>query len=269
MIFAKFPSRGGPGFFKGDLHIGLTSKLVSQNLFGFDGRATRFDLGLKYSHYSGVFDLGFSWRDLNRSTISYGSNVLGDQIPSTGILGFSLKPPVGVLHGLLLSFDYGVIKPAARKRDFMFGVEYDLSRINVQLPIKLRLGANSNHEIITFGINFSPEVILGQDWIPSGDYAFASGRGSFDAAGGRFSISVDRNPFTAKYWYERAILELPELESGQVFNNQNFNSHVYFSLFPYTDNATDMPTNLSATPSARSERLIFYHLIIGPNRLMF
>jgi len=55
-----------------------------------------------------------------------------------------------------------------------------------------------------------------------GDYAFASERGSFDAAGGRFSISVDRNPFTAKYWYEKAMLELPNAENDQVSNNHAF-----------------------------------------------
>jgi len=86
-LFAKLPSSGGPGFLKGDLHIGLTSKLVSQNLFGLDGSATSFDLGLKYSHYSGIFNLGFSWRDLNQSIQESG---MPKDVPSQRILRQSI-----------------------------------------------------------------------------------------------------------------------------------------------------------------------------------
>jgi hypothetical protein len=210
--FFKGWSRGALSALRGDLHVGLTTKIVRQDLFGFAGSATSLDLGLKYSHHSGVFNLGFSWRDLNQSTISYDSNIVGDQIPATGILGFSLKPQIGFMHGFMLSFDYGLIKPKARDRDFMFGVEYDLAKVNAQLPIKLRLGANSNYESVSFGLSFSPEAILGQDWAPSGDYSFSTGRSGFDAAGAGFSISVDRNPFTAKYWYQKAMQYFPDPE---------------------------------------------------------
>ncbi|MCG8608616.1 hypothetical protein MJD09_26970 [bacterium] len=204
--------RGPFSALRGDLHVGLTTKIVRQDLFGFAGNATSLDLGLKYKHHTGVFNLGFAWRDLNQSTISYEGNIVGDQIPSTGILGFSVKPPIGFMHGLLFSFDYGVIKHRARDRDFMVGVEYDLARVNAQLPIKLRFGANSNYESISFGLSFSPESLFGQDWVPSGDYSFTNGRSGFDAAGAGFSISVDRNPFTAKYWYQKAMQYFPDPE---------------------------------------------------------
>jgi len=198
---------GWLGFLKGDLDIGLTTKLVRQNLFGEHGAATSFDLGWRYRHQSGIFQLGFTLRDFNQPAISYDDHLVGDDIPSQGVVGFSLRPPFGHLRGLWLSFDYGVIQPAGRERDYMFGVEYDLSFIRSDLPLKLRFGANSNYESLTFGINFSPEIIWGQDWLPYADWAYANDRSRFDATGPRYSISIDRNPFTAKYWYQKAMIE--------------------------------------------------------------
>ena len=218
-LFRKFRKSGKLGwasFIKGDLNVGLTTKFIKQDLFGFHGTATSFDFGAKYSHYSGIFSVGFSWRDLNQSTISYGGDVIGDKIPSIGLLGFSVKPPFGAMRALLLAFDYSLFKPAARDRDFMFGLQYDFSVINPQLPIKLRLGTNSNYESITVGINFSPELILGQDWVPYADYAYANNKGSFEAVGARYSISVDRNPFDARYWYDRGMARFPKLENNDL-----------------------------------------------------
>ena len=185
-ILKHIQSRGllsWPKYFRGNLDIGLTTKFVNQDLFGIRGTARSFDVGFKYTHFSGMFNIGFMFRDFNQSTISYNSDIIGDKIPSTGVLGFSLKPQIGRMHGLLLAFDYGIIKPSARDRDFMFGLEYDLSVLNSEVPIRLRLGMNSNYESITFGINFSPELILGQDWIPYGDLSYANERGNVGWSG--------------------------------------------------------------------------------------
>jgi hypothetical protein len=198
---------GWLGFLKGDLDFGLTTKLVRQNLFGEHGAATSFDLGWRYRHQSGIFQLGFTLRDLNQPAISYNDHLAEDDIPSHGVLGFSMRPPFGPLRGLWLSFDYAVIQPAGRERDYRFGVEYDLSFVRSDLPLKLRLGANSNYESLTIGINFSPEIIWGQDWLPYADWAYANDRSGFDATGPRYSISIDRNPFTAQYWYQKAMIE--------------------------------------------------------------
>ncbi len=199
----KFLSWGK--FLRGNFDLGLTSKFVRSNLFGEGGGATSFDLGFKYSHHSGAVNLGLTIRDLNQASISYGSGVAADKIPVNGALGISVRPPFGRLRGLLLAFDYGVIAPGRRSHDRMFGLEYDLSVLRADLPIKLRLGANSNHEAITFGVNFSPETLLERDWLPSADWTYANDRSAFDATGARFSFSVDHNPFTARYWYFRAM----------------------------------------------------------------
>ncbi len=208
-LFHGLSSFGILSPFRGCLEIGFTTKFINQDLFGLDGSATSLDLGLKYTHHSEVFNIGFALRDFNHSRFSYSDNLLGDRIPAYGMLGVSLVPPLGFMQGLLLAFDYGVIKPSGRDRDLMFGLQYDFSQRNSGLPIKLRIGTNSNYENFTIGINFSPEVIWGNDWLPSGDLTFANDRGSFDAAGGRYSISLDRNPFNARYWYVNAISKFP------------------------------------------------------------
>ncbi|MFQ5864176.1 MAG: hypothetical protein ACE5IW_02995 [bacterium] len=195
-------------YLKGNMDIGITTKFIHQDLFGINGSATGLDLGIKYTHHSGLFNFGFILRDFNRANISYGNNVVDDKIPSTATLGVSLVPPFSWLRGLLLSFDYGVITPSEREHEKMFGLEFDLSVINSDLPIKLRFGSNSVHESFTFGINISPELALGNDWIPYGDWTYANDKAAFDAVGSRFSFSVDRNPFTAKYWYLNGMVLL-------------------------------------------------------------
>ncbi len=208
-LFHGLSSSGILSPFSGDLEIGLTTKFINQDLFGLAGSATGLDLGLKYTHHSEVFSMGFALRDFNRSRFSYHDDLLGDRLPAYGVLGASFAPPFGFMQGLLLAFDYGVIKPAGRDRDVMFGLQYDFSQRSSGLPIKLRIGTNSLYENLTVGINFSPELIWGNDWLPSGELTFTNDKTSFDAAGGRYSISLDRNPFNAKYWYENAISIFP------------------------------------------------------------
>lgn len=209
----------GSNFLKGTFSVGLTAKWIHQDVFGFGGSATSFDLGFRYSHYSDLFHFGFSWRDIGGPSIEYSENISSDALPEYGVLGVSLTPPVGPLRGLLLSFDYGVIKPGGRDRDLMFGVEYDLSVVNPAMPVKLRLGANSNQEALTVGINFSPESVLGNDWLPHGDVTYANQRSAFDASGERFAISIDKNPFTARYWYMNAAAVLNQLQSFTSFDD--------------------------------------------------
>ncbi len=201
---------GWTRFLRGNLELGVTAKFVRQDLFGENGSATSFDVGLKYSHISGLFNAGFVLRDVNSATISF-DQLVGDEIPKNGVLGVSLVPPFGRLHGLLLSLDYGVVTPAGRDRDVMVGLEYDFSVIDARVPVKLRLGSNSNQEAFTFGLHFSPEALWNQDWAPSADWAYASERSRFDAVGARYSFSVDRNPFTARYWYSAAMALFPDV----------------------------------------------------------
>lgn len=197
----------GLGSWKSALEIGLTSKFIRQDLFGADGTATGFDLGLRYAHHSGMFSLGMTLHDFSQASLSYNENIDGDKIPATAILGVSLQPKFWRFRGLTVAFDYGIIQPSARRRDLMFGAEYDLSFINSDIPLKLRVGMNSNHESFTIGLNFSPELLLGQDWVPQGDVSYLNSKSALNATGTSYTISIDRNPFTAKYWYERGIAE--------------------------------------------------------------
>ncbi|MFQ5650491.1 MAG: hypothetical protein ACE5IY_11165 [bacterium] len=208
-------------FLKGDLDMGLTTKFVRQDVFGLSGSATTLDVGFKYAHLSGLFNAGFVLRDFNGSRFSSDSGLKGDPIPANGVLGVSFTPPFGRLHGLVLSFDYGVITPPGRDKEVMFGVQYDLSYIDAGLPVQLRFGVNSKHESFTFGIHFSPESLLDQDWVPSGDWTYAKDRGSFDAIGARYSLSVDRNPFTARYWYlnANALFQNPACHDVRALEN--------------------------------------------------
>lgn len=226
-LFNKVSKKGSLGwarFLRGDLEMGLTTKFISQDLFGFNGSATGFDLGFKYSHHSGWFSLGLMFRDITNETLSFGAEVLGDKIPTSGTLGVALSPILRDHSGLLLSFDYAFQGTGAQEGEVMFGLEYDLSLLRSDLPIKLRLGTNSEHESITFGINFSPEVALGKDWVPYGDYTYANDRGSFDAVGARYSFSVDRNPFTAKYWYQNGMVLFNGLAAGDLALPKNAGS---------------------------------------------
>lgn len=198
--------------FRGDLEMGLTTKFIRQDLLGTEGTATSLDLGFKYTHYSGNVNIGLTIRDFNRPTFSYGDNLFEDRIPAYGMLGVSLTPPFGKLHGLLLAFDYELIRSSKGPRDLMFGLEYDFSMINNDLPVKVRIGTNSKYETIAVGISFSPETIWGHDWMPSGELTYANDRSSLDIARVRYSISLDRNPFTARYWYLEAMKYYPTHE---------------------------------------------------------
>ncbi len=200
--------------FKGSLELGFTTKFLKQNLFGEHGSATSLDLGLKYSHASGVFNLGFVWHDFNSPVFSYDSDLVVDEVPAHGTLGASLTPPFSPMRGLTLSFDYGILSAANREREIMFGFEYDFSKLSAGYPIKLRIGSNSTHESFTFGLNFSPEELFEQDWLPSGDWTYANDRSNYNAVGQRYSFSLDRNPFTAKYWYLNGLAQLEESITG-------------------------------------------------------
>ncbi|NIR51891.1 hypothetical protein GWO43_25285 [candidate division KSB1 bacterium] len=239
-LLKHIPANGLLRYLRGELEIGITSKFISQDLFGANGTATSFDLGFSYTHHSGFFNVGMTFRDLNESSISFADNIVQDQIPATGIVGVSLEPRLGSFRGLVLAFDYGMIKPAGRDRDYMFGLEYDLSTVNAELPVRLRLGANSNYESVTFGINFSPEQLLGEDWVPYFDWTYSDRKSSFDAVGSEFTISLDRNPFTAHYWYLKGLTartspdckELSELETNE-------DALRYFELAMKTKNPGD------------------------------
>ncbi len=222
----------------GDLDVGLTAKFIQQDLFGVGLSATSFDLGFKYAHESGFFNLGFTWRDLNQPTFSRTANVLQDKIPANAVLGVSVSPALGYLNGLMLSFDYGVVAPAGREQEVMFGLEYDFSRINSEWPVKLRLGSNSNHESITFGLNFSPEILLGRDWLPSADWTYGNDRSSFDATGARYSFSVDRNPFTSRYWYQAAMAELQAPDCHDLYTARSAQQALTFLRYSETSKNT-------------------------------
>jgi len=196
--------------FAGNLDLGLTTKLVHQDLFGTGVSATSFDLGFRYAHHSGIFNVGLALHDFNSPRFSRSNDAFPDEIPANGVLGVSIQPPLWQLSGLTLSFDYGFLTPARRDHDTMFGLEYNLANLNSDWPVKLRLGSNSNHESFTFGISFSPEELLGHDWVPAADWTYGNDCGRFDAVGARYSFSVDRNPFTARYWYLAAEAELDD-----------------------------------------------------------
>ena len=206
-LVGRIPAGGVLRYLRGELEMGLTAKLIRQDLFGSGGGATSLDLGFRYAHYSGFFQLGLVLRDVNEPNLGYTDPVAGDRIPSVGMLGLALTPKFGRLRGLVLSFDYGFNRPARRKRDVMFGLEYDLSKLDARLPVKIRLGSNANYESFTVGLNFSPEVMVGRDWFPYGDLTYAKQRGRLGALDTEFALSVDRNPFTARYWYRRGMLE--------------------------------------------------------------
>lgn len=208
--------KGWSKYFRGDFEIGLTTKLIRQDLFGTGGSATGFDLGFKYTHFSKIFNIGFALRDLNQPNFSYSGNLIGDEIPANATLGLSLRPPFPYLRGLLLSFDYGIMSPSGREQERSFGLEYDFATVNAEWPVKLRVGANSQHESFAVGLNFSPEMLWGQDWVPSADLTFANDRSRFDAAGTRYAISVDRNPFTAKYWYQSGMAEFSDYDCDNL-----------------------------------------------------
>lgn len=208
--FKGIPSKGfwsWTKLLKGDIDLGVTTKLIRQDLFGEHGNATSFDLGLKYTHESEILRVGFTLRDINQASLSYDASVVGDEIPASSVIGASLNPSFGRLGGLLLSADYGLIQPGNREHSFSWGVEYDFSFLKAEWPIKIRIGGNSNYERFTFGLSFSPETLMDQDWLPSGDWSYANSRGSFDATGAIYSISLDRNPFTAQYWYLNAMVQ--------------------------------------------------------------
>lgn len=217
--FNIVPSEGFWGWtrlLKGDIDLGVTAKFIRQDLFEEQGHATSFDLGLKYTHESDIFRVGLTLRDLNQASLSYDASVVGDDIPASSIIGASLTPPFGRLSGLMLSADYGLITPGDRDASFSWGAEYDFSVLNAEWPVRVRIGGNSTYERFTIGLNFSPEVLMDQDWIPSGDWSYANSRGAFDATGAIYSISVDRNPFTAKYWYLNAMVQFLGYDCGNL-----------------------------------------------------
>lgn len=191
---------------EGDLSLGITGKLIRQGLFGSGGSGTGLDVGLRYTHRSGAWRLGLIYRDLTDSRISYGTEAIADRIPATATAGVAWIPTFEPwMRGFVFSVDYTVAPAGSRKREVMYGLEYDFSKWVSKIPFKVRLGGNSEHEKITFGISFVPEVTAGKDWIPSADWAYGEERGGFDAIGARYSFSFDFDPLSARYWYQRGV----------------------------------------------------------------
>jgi len=201
------------------VELGFTSKFLHQNLFGQRGSARSYDLGLRYSHSSGLLNLGITLKDFNSPEFAYKTKLKGDRLPAHAIAGISLIPPFDLLRGLLFSFDYLISPPANREPESHFGMEYDFSVLNNEYPITLRLGTNSSQDRFTVGLQFSPEGLFDQDWLPSGDWTYSDSRSGLDAAGLQYSFSIDRNPFTARYWYlsgEKYLSDVNEMETEKI-----------------------------------------------------
>lgn len=206
--------------------VGASAKFLSQNLFQNKATATALDIGLKYYPEFKWLQLGMILKNMNQPDLKYESGS-ANVIPLSVRSGIDLSPQLGNawVDAILFSADMEFVPGTKRAPEWFAGFEYDLTRTNLNIPIKLRAGTNSTTESVTFGLslNLSQNKYLTQfnEYLPKFDWAYVSN--SENALGTsleRFSMDFNWTPLTAQHWYELGIKEFRK--KGGTHGEQEF-----------------------------------------------
>ncbi len=195
--------------------IGANYKLLSHKLFGQNADVAAFDVGLKVQPNISWLGFGLALKNINSPDFGFASGG-EDVIPFSARAGVAIHPRTGMklLDGLLLSFDFMAVPPGERDREWFVGAEYDLSRVYNMVPIKLRLGVNSQEDL-SFGLNLdlpnSTFLAKSNQLLPKLDWAYLSdGATSLGGLSERFSADFSYTPYTSERWYKRGLQKFSE-----------------------------------------------------------
>lgn len=195
--------------------IGASYKLLSHELFGNNASVAGIDLGLKFKPNISWLEFGLALQNVNSPDFAF-DNGGEDVIPMSARLGLAVQPETGIqlLDAVLVSVDFMGVSPGEQDRDWFLGGEYDLSRINNAIPVKLRLGINSR-EGFSFGLNLdlpnSQFLSQSSQLLPKLDWAYLSeGETSLGSLGERFSMDFSYTPYTSERWYVRGLQKFSE-----------------------------------------------------------
>jgi hypothetical protein len=151
-------------------------------------------------------------------------------------VGVAFMPPFcstlpQFVRPLIVSVDYDIVAPDGQEKGLYVGVEYNVSRLQSYLPIRLRLGTNTKESAFTFGLSLdlpaNPFMKKGLEYLPSLDYSlnsYADNDYLGDVKQG--AISFAWSPKTPQDWYIEGMQYFP----SNLFSSFNRNSAIITAL---------------------------------------
>ncbi len=207
-----------------DFSLGVGLDVIWNDLFGKRKTSTGLNAGLYY-HNADIdvlnwFTFALAFKNINEPNIAVNSGI-DESVPGSGKFGIAFIPPFcstlpQFFRPLTVAFDFDVVAVDGQKRGFYLGLEYNISRLESYLPIRLRLGTNSKESAFTFGLSLdlpaNPFMKKGLEYLPSLDYSF-NFYGDNDYLGDvkQGGISFAWSPRTPKDWYEEGMQYFPSV----------------------------------------------------------
>jgi hypothetical protein len=206
-----------------DFSVGVGVDFIWNNLFGEKTSAAGLTAGLYY-HNNDIdilnwFTFALAFKNLNDPNISFNTDLVDEKIPKTGKFGLAFLPPFCSnlprgLQPLLISIDYDVITPEGVSAGLYVGAEYNLSRLESYLPIRLRLGTNTKESAFTFGLSLdlpaNPFMTKGLQYMPVLDYSMNMySEGDYLGNVKQGGISFAWMPKTPADWYIEGMKDYP------------------------------------------------------------
>lgn len=205
-----------------DFSVGIGLDYIWNNLFGEKTSATGLTAGLYY-HNNDIdilnwFTFALAFKNLNEPNLAFEAGI-DETIPQTGKFGLAFLPPFcsnlpSALQPLLVSIDYDVITPKGVSSGLYLGAEYNLSRLQSYLPIRLRLGTNTKESAFTFGLSLdlpaNPFMTKGLQYMPVLDYSMNMySDGDYLGNVKQGGISFAWMPKTPADWYSEGMKDYP------------------------------------------------------------
>ena len=206
-----------------DFSIGAGVDFIWNNIYGIKASATGLNAGIYYHNETidilNWFRFAFAFKNINEPNIAIDSR-FPEIIPKTGKLGLAFLPPFcsslpPLIRPLLVSVDYDLVTIGNHKRGLYFGLEYNVSRLESYLPIRIRLGSNTKESSFTLGFSLdlpaNPFVTKGLQYLPSLDYSFNFyNDGNYLGDVKQGAVSFAWTPKTPQDWYEEGMIYYPD-----------------------------------------------------------
>ncbi len=245
-----------------DFSFGAGLDLVWNNLFGYSKKAVGFNVGLYYRNESvdmlNWFAFGLEFKNINQPNIALDAGV-DESIPVSGRVGVAFLPPFcsalpDYVRPLVVSLDYDLLSVGGAKRGLYVGMEYNISRLNGYVPLRLRLGTNTVESSFTFGLSLdlpsSSFIKKGVQYLPTLDYSFNFYNEDYLGDVKQGAVGFAWTPRTPEDWYVEGMKIFPadilslrnserELDEAggtlrRVFDNPQLLSNPNYAAFGYS-----------------------------------
>ncbi|MBN1464332.1 hypothetical protein JXA02_01130 [candidate division KSB1 bacterium] len=206
-----------------DFSLGAGIDVIWNNIYEQKKTAIGFNAGIYYHNdeidFLNWFTFALAFKNINKPDLALDSRY-EEIVPMTGRLGLAFLPPFcsclpSALRPLLVSLDYDVVTLSGVQRGIYLGLEYNISRLQGYLPLRLRLGTNTKESSFTFGLSLdlpsNAFMKTGHQYLPTLDYSFNFYEDN-DYLGDvkQGGISFAWTPKTPADWYAEAMQLFPE-----------------------------------------------------------